>query len=100
MVESVLKKQEQENFKLDEAVLKVRPYIPPPIDESKVFMSGIRDGASRESLEMFVEVVTGLTPVAMDYGDTPGTVMLSFDEPPGIDTFSLYFTQTLNMFFK
>ena len=84
VVESVLQKQEKENFKLDGAVLKVRPYIPPPVDECKIFLAGVPDGVSRESLEMFVEVVTGLSPIAVDNGETPGTVMLTFDEPPGI----------------
>ena len=92
MVESVLKKQEEANFKLDGAALKVRPYIPPPIDDYKVFLSGVRDGVSRESLEMFVEVVSGLSPVAVDYGETPGSVMLTFDEPPGTFYYILFRT--------
>ena len=76
--------QEINPFKLEGAVLSVRAYTPPPVDPHKVFLTGLKEGTSSESLEIFIEVITGMSPESIVYGDTPGTVLLTFEEAPGI----------------
>ena len=81
---SVLEKQKSSPFKLDGAVLTVHAYVPPPIDRRKIFLAGLKEGMSTESLEVFLEVICGMCPASVQYGETPGTVLLTFDEEPGI----------------
>ena len=39
---------------------------------------------------MFVEVISGMPPDSIVYGETPGTVLLTFEQAPGTTVFCYF----------
>ena len=70
-------------FRLDGATLTVAEYQQPSIDKQRLYLTGLKEGTSTESLKLFLEVICGMSPAYVQYGETPGTALLTFHKAPG-----------------
>ncbi|XP_052771969.1 protein mono-ADP-ribosyltransferase PARP14-like [Mya arenaria] len=82
---SVLKKSKTDGIYFRKSKIDVCEYIPTPKDPLKMFVKGVSDSTTDESIELFCEARLKIAPHQIERGVTPGTALLTFSSPPDIE---------------
>ena len=67
--------------------VEVKLYVPPkprPTYPEKLLFKNVADSTTRDCLCMYLERVTGLEPQEVLYSDENGTVLVTFEQEPGL----------------
>ncbi|KAK7492158.1 hypothetical protein BaRGS_00016632, partial [Batillaria attramentaria] len=63
------------------------PSRPEVFYPDRLMFQDVPENVNKQSLELYLEIVTGLKPTEILYGDEPGVVVVTFEGQPGLEAF-------------
>lgn len=82
-IEVIRRADSGETFTLVGHELTVSKHEPPPTDPYKLFIRNIAETTTKECIINFIASRAKSEAADVKFGETPGTVMVCFDKPPG-----------------
>ena len=77
----------QKQHKIAGHPVEVELYVPPkprPTYPGKLLFKNVADSTSRDCLSLYLQHATDLEPQEILYGDENGTVLVTFEQEPGL----------------